>query len=85
MAKSTYLEMYPSTRYNVVGGHNVMTTWNLSFNEVAETHPQAAILLLLISLLEADDIPLSILKSCVGGQYYWSPGGDFVGVPEGQG
>jgi len=85
MAKSTYLEMYPSTRYNVVGRHNVMTTWNLSFNEVAETHPQAATLLLLISLLEADDIPLSILKSCVGGQYYWSPGGDFVGVPKGQG
>jgi len=82
MAKSTYLEMYPSTSYNVVGRHNVMTTWNMSFNEVAKTHPQAANLLLLMSLLEADDIPVTILKSCVGGQYFWSPAGEFERVPD---
>ncbi|KAK3312022.1 hypothetical protein B0H66DRAFT_538966 [Apodospora peruviana] len=63
VAKSTYLDMYPSTRYNGMGRQSVMTTWNISFTEVSRTTPQAAALLLLLSLLEADDIPTILLDS----------------------
>lgn len=83
--RSEYLRKYASTQYNVDSRETVMTTWNISFQKVSEVHPQAAVLLLLVSLLEVQDIPLLILQSCIEGQYHWTKKGEFERVPEGQG
>jgi NB-ARC domain len=79
--KRRLLEHYPSTQYNQEYRHNIMTTWEISFNRIHRDHPQAAKLLLIISLLHYDDIPGQILESALQGQYYWTSNGEFEELP----
>jgi hypothetical protein len=76
------LEYYPSTQYNQEYRHNVMTTWEISFNRIDRDHPQAAKLLLILSLLYHDDIPGQILESALQGQCYWASNGEFEELPK---
>lgn len=79
------LEYYPSTQYNQESRHNVMTTWELCFKRLEEDDVPASKLLLTLSLLHHDDIPLRLLESASNGQYYWAPNGEFEILPEGKG
>ncbi|RYP22100.1 hypothetical protein DL765_001859 [Monosporascus sp. GIB2] len=80
-SRPRYLAMYPSTQYNIEHKENVLTTWNISFRKIRDTHPESADLLLLLSLLDAEDIPLAILESCRNGQYDWATNGEYEPVP----
>jgi hypothetical protein len=63
------LEHYPSTQYNQEFRQNVMTTLEISFNHIDRDRPQAAKLLLILSLLQYNDIPGAILESAIQGQH----------------
>ena len=76
------LEHYPSTQYSQDYRQNVMTTWEISFNHIIRDRPQAAKLLLILSLLDCDDIPRQILESALQGQRHWAPNGEFEELPK---
>ncbi|KIM83298.1 hypothetical protein PILCRDRAFT_439377 [Piloderma croceum F 1598] len=80
--KCRLLEHYPSTLYNQEYRHSVMTTWEISFNHIDRDHPQAAKLLLILSLLHCEDIPGQILESALQGQCHWASNGEFEELPK---
>jgi hypothetical protein len=73
------LERYPSTQYNQEHQHSIMTTWEISFKQIDRDHPQAAKLLLMLSLLHY--IPRQILESTLQGQYHRAPNSGFEELP----
>jgi hypothetical protein len=79
--KRHLLKKYPSTQYNVERRENVMTTWEISFDHIQRDQSQAAVLLLMFSLLDNQDIPQSMLESASRGHYYWAPNGEFEELP----
>ena len=82
--KSEYLKEFPSTQYNFQSRETVMTTWTISFESIKKENPEAALLLQLLSLLDAEDIPVAILESCMSGEFYWAANGEFLPAPPGE-
>ncbi|KAJ4169739.1 hypothetical protein NW754_005887 [Fusarium falciforme] len=80
--KTECLSEYPSTQYNLQSRETVITTWTISFDAIKKDSPGAALLLQMLALLDAEEIPLTILESCLSGQFYWSPRGEFEAAPE---
>ena len=80
--KRRLLEHYPSRQYNQECRQNVMTTWEISFDYINQRRPQAAKLLLILSLLHYDDIPEQILESALEGQRHWASNGEFEELPK---
>jgi hypothetical protein len=80
--RSEYLKEYPSTQYNFQSQETVMTTWTISFKIIKKDFPEVALLLQMLSLLQTEDIPISIIESCLVGQYYWASEWRVSGSPE---
>ncbi|KAJ4198945.1 hypothetical protein NW767_008532 [Fusarium falciforme] len=80
--KTECLSEYPSTQYNLQSRETVITTWTISFDAIKKDSPGAALLLQMLALLDAEEFPLTILESCLSGQLYWSPRGEFEAAPE---
>ncbi|PPJ59952.1 hypothetical protein CBER1_09886 [Cercospora berteroae] len=61
--RSSLLEKYPSTQYNVGGKRTVMTTWEISYHRIEQKHPEAAKLFLMLNLLNQNNIDTAIIES----------------------
>ncbi|KAI9806154.1 MAG: hypothetical protein M1833_004561 [Piccolia ochrophora] len=82
LRKRHLLEQYPSTSYKLDQREHLMTTWNLSFDQVGKLHPKAPQLLLMFSLLDKVDISLQMLKVTAAGQMQWGIIGGFEKLSE---
>jgi hypothetical protein len=75
--KKILLGKYSASRYSGDDRQTVMTTWTVSYTQVQQKDPQAARLLLLLSLMHNEAIPFEILKDAPERQLYWSQSGEF--------
>ncbi|KAK6523110.1 hypothetical protein TWF694_011920 [Orbilia ellipsospora] len=80
--KSKLLQHHSSTQYNRDRRNGVLTTWEISFQKVVESHPEASRFFLMLSLLYHDDIPMQILESAMNDRRYWAPNGEFQERPK---
>ena len=82
--KSRLLRHFPSTLYNQESRETVMTTWGLSFQKIQSMHPEAAILMLILSNFSPTNITLEMLELSPSSLLHWAPNGELEKVPEEQ-
>ena len=82
--KSRLLSHFPSTLYNQESRETVMTTWGLSFQKLQSMHPEAAILMLILSNFSPTNITLKMLELRPSSLHHWAPNGEFEKLPEEQ-
>lgn len=82
--KARLLQHFPSTQYNHDSRETVMTTWEMSFKRVEQSHAPASRLLLLMSLFSHDDIPIDMLQLDNNSLRQWASSGEFEAIPEAQ-
>lgn len=73
---------YDTSRlYRLEKRENVLTTWEISFQNIGEVNQSATYLLLILSLFNTDDISLTLLKAGCNEQSHWGSDGTFQPVP----
>ena len=82
--KRRLLSNLPSTLYNQESRETVMTTWGLSFQKIQSMHPEAAILMLILSNFSPTNITLEMLELGPLSLHHWAPNGEFQKLPEEQ-
>ena len=82
--KSRLLNQFPSTLYNQESRETVMKTWGLSFQRIKSTHPEAAILMLILSNFSPTNITLEMLELGSLSLHNWAPNGEFEELPKEQ-
>jgi hypothetical protein len=67
-------------RFEGKGGQSVISTWTLCYGNIEEVDPLASQLLLLLSLLDNEAVPLDLLNQALTRQQHWDKFGQFKNV-----
>ncbi|KAL8709211.1 MAG: hypothetical protein Q9225_007481, partial [Loekoesia sp. 1 TL-2023] len=82
--KARLLEEVPSTYYKYDSRQTVMTTWEISFQRIQQSHPAASKLLLMMSFFSHDDVPITMLQLKFDSLRHWSSNGEWEALPADQ-
>ncbi|KAL8736629.1 MAG: hypothetical protein Q9181_002306 [Wetmoreana brouardii] len=74
----------PSTLYNYDSRLTVMTTWEISFQRIEQSHPVASQLLLIMSIFSHDDVPVTMVQLNYDSLRCWAFNGEWEALPEDQ-